>query len=307
MRTDLTEQEWADVAACREAALMGALTGAWTVEEFRDAAAVVYAAIGQPPPLVVVAPGPLAACLWAAALREQLRVQLGDQLQGQLGVQLGVQLGSVQWSWWTVAWLSHWRFVAGLDGIAPPGEDVLPLASAYRTFCLPVMTIPCSGVVIVCGQHSSLNRNAQGALHCTDGPAWAWPDGTAVYALDGIRVPEWVVAKPNAHRILNDLANTEQRRVAFAHLGWDRVVSDLRLKPIDTHPDPHVGTLYDLPKEAAPGPARLLVARNASPHTDGTWQTYGLLCSPDAETAQQAQASLAGLRLADWQALDGAS
>ena len=320
MRTDLTEQEWAQLTAYRSTCLTEALDGKWDLDEFRSAAAEVYATIGHDAPAVVVAPGPVFALGWAAILRgSSLRSSLGSSLYSSLyssldsslysslGSSLYSSLRSAHWCWWQYSWLSHWLFVATLDGVTLPADDTMALTRAYRTFCVPVLTIPLEGVVIVCGQHSALSRNAQGDLHCTDGPAWAWPDGTTIYALDGIRVPEWVITQPDAHRILKDLDNTEQRRVAFAHMGWDRVVADLDLTPIDTHPDPHVGTLYDLPEEAAPGPARLLVATNASPHRDGTWQTYGLLCSPQAKTAEQAQASLAGLSVADWRSLDGAS
>ena len=332
MRTDLTEQEWAQLTAYRSTCLTEALDGKWDLDEFRSAAAEVYATIGHDAPAVVVAPGPVFALGWAAILRgssldssldsslysslySSLRSSLGSSLdsslcsslRSSLYSSLDSSLYSAHWCWWQYSWLSHWLFVATLDGVTLPADDTMALTRAYRTFCLPVFTIPLEGVVIVCGQHSMLSRNAQGELHCDDGPAWAWPDGTAVHAIDGIRVPEWVITQPDAHRILKDLDNTEQRRVAFAHMGWDRVVADLDLTPIDTHPDPHIGTLYDLPKEAAPGPARLLVATNASPHRDGTWQTYGLLCAPAARTAEEAQASLAGLDLADWRMLDGAS
>ena len=368
MRTDLTEQEWAQLTAYRSTCLTEALDGKWDLDEFRSAAAEVYATIGHDAPAVVVAPGPVFALGWAAILRgsslcsslyssldsslyssldpslrsslrsslysslgsslysslyssldsslrsslyssldSSLDSSLGSSLRSYLGSSLYSSLGSAHWCWWQYSWLSHWLFVATLDGVTLPADDTMALTRAYRTFCVPVLTIPLEGVVIVCGQHSALSRNAQGDLHCTDGPAWAWPDGTTIYALDGIRVPEWVITQPDAHRILKDLDNTEQRRVAFAHMGWDRVVKDLGLTPIDQHPDPHVGTLYDLPEEAAPGPARLLVATNASPHHDGTWQTYGLLCAPTARTAEEAQASLAGLDLADWRSLDGAS
>lgn len=98
---------------------------------------------------------------------------------------------------------------------------------------------------IAVDQHTALHRDNRNRLHCTDGAAWAWADGTQIYALDGIRVPEWVVRRPDPKRIISDeLPNTEQRRVAMAHYGWDRAVDDLNLKIIEASDNPVWGTLY---------------------------------------------------------------
>jgi hypothetical protein len=169
------------------------------------------------------------------------------------------------------------------------------------------MFIPLTGVCILVEQHVRLARDTQGRLHSTDGPAWSWADGTEVWALDGIRVPSWVIDDPTPTRILTELPNTEQRRVALAHYGWDRAVNDLALEVIDTADDPTWGTLYRLPDEIGAGQASLLVARNASPDRDGTVRTYGLLAAAECRTVVAAQASLAQLSEAEWLALDGAS
>ena len=169
------------------------------------------------------------------------------------------------------------------------------------------MLIPLRGACILVERHEHLHRDSRGRLHSTTGPAWSWPDGTAVYALDGIRVPAWVIDNPSPARILAELPNTEQRRVAFAHYGWDRAVNDLALDVIDTADDPTWGTLYRLPDEISGGQATLLVAQNASPDRDGTVRTYGLLAAAKCRTVVAAQASLAQLSEAEWLALDGAS
>jgi hypothetical protein len=185
----------------------------------------------------------------------------------------------------------------------------LATIEAYRTFTVPMFTIPLSGVVIGVGPHVRLERDADRALHSTDGPAWLWPDGTAVWALRGIRVPSWVVTDPDPGRILTELDNTEQRRVGLEHYGWDRAVADLGLAPVDVSEDPHLGTLYDLPEQLVEeeASARLLVARNASPDRDGSWRTYGLLVDAGCSTVRGAQAWLAQLSEDEWAALDGAS
>ena len=171
------------------------------------------------------------------------------------------------------------------------------------------MIIPLRGVCIAVDQHTALHRDNRNRLHCTDGAAWAWADGTQIYALDGIRVPEWVVRRPDPKRIISDeLPNTEQRRVAMAHYGWDRAVDDLNLKIIEASDNPVWGTLYALPETLVErGQATLLVCQNASPDRDGTVRTYGLLASSEARTVVAAQASLAQLSESEWLTLEGAS
>ncbi len=250
-------------------------------------------------------------------LRDQLRDQLGGQLRGQLWDQLGDQLrdqlrdqlnGAIASGWWLTDY-EFWLHIAQISGITPPDEATLSLARQAADMLTPTMIIPLRGVCIAVDQHTALHRDNRNRLHCTDGAAWAWADGTQIYALDGIRVPEWVVRRPDPKRIISDeLPNTEQRRVAMAHYGWDRAVDDLNLKIIEASDNPVWGTLYALPETLVErGQATLLVCQNASPDRDGTVRTYGLLASSEARTVVAAQASLAQLSESEWLTLEGAS
>ena len=250
-------------------------------------------------------------------LWDQLWDQLGDQLRGQLQDQLWDQLqdqlwdqlnGAIASGWWLTDY-EYWLHIAQISGITPPDEATLSLARQAADMLTPTMIIPLRGVCIVVEQHTALHRDNRNRLHCTDGAAWAWADGTQIYALDGIRVPEWVVRRPDPKRIISDeLPNTEQRRVAMAHYGWDRAVDDLNLKIIEASDNPVWGTLYALPETLVErGQATLLVCQNASPDRDGTVRTYGLLASSEARTVVAAQASLAQLSESEWLTLEGAS
>ena len=168
--------------------------------------------------------------------------------------------------------------------------------------------IPLQSIAFLSERQTSISVDREGRLHAEHGPAWAWADGFTIYALDGIRVPAWVVeGPPDPHRILNELENAEQRRVAFNHIGWEFAISALQLQVLDTHQNPHMGTLYALPPSLSRGQANLLLARNGSPHPDGEYQMYGLLCSAEARTVLEAQASLAQLSPDEFALLEGRS
>ena len=199
-------------------------------------------------------------------------------------------------SWgWRLAWVTHWLFVNELEGITPVAKDVSALGRSWADVLFDHYWVPYEDYVCATENHNLLERDNQQRLHCTTGPAWGFRDGTSIYALDGIRVPDWVIEAPDPQRIIAELANTEQRRVAFAQYGWEKVVTDLNMTALDVHEDPLIGSLYDLPKEAINpdeerAGARLLVCRNASPNRDGTTNIYGLLVAPECRTALEAQA-----------------
>jgi hypothetical protein len=382
MLTSLSHAQWTDVATVREVTIRR-----WTVEgvdqqTFTDAAVRCYAEIGRAAPLVVVAPGPVAALMYSALLRGQLGGQLSDQLRGQLRDQLddqlrgqlrgqlrdqlsdqlrdqldgqlggqlvgqlsgqlsgqlrgqlrgqllvghldgqqlsgqlrgqlrdqlSDQLDGQHWSGWRHAWVTHWLHINTIQGIKPAPATLTDTLAAYRTFTVPAFTIPLEGVVIALGPHLELNRNARGDLHCSTGPAWSWPDGTTIYALNGVRVPAWVVESPDATRVISDLDNAEQRRVAFDHIGWDKAISELNLTPVDIHSDPKMGRLYRLPAQlSGDDVAGLLVCENASPSVDGSTRIYGLPVPHGPRTVIEAQAALARLTPEQFLTLDGAS
>ena len=213
-------------------------------------------------------------------------------------------------SGWWIASIEHWLAIAAIEGITPPPTDLIARATAVTQMLTPAMCIPLSGLCVLVDQRTALHRDNQGRLHCETGPAWAWGDGTEIWALQGIRVPSWVITDPDPARMLGaDLPNTEQRRVALAAYGWDRAAADLDMSVIDEHDDRRMGTLYHLPDTVLdePGQATLLVVDNASPDRDGTVRRYGLLARGDCRTVIEAQASLAQLTVPEFLALDGAS
>lgn len=317
MLTELSQEEWERVDAYRAHVLDVCLNQPLNVDELVAAIGICYAHIGQAAPRVLVAPGPLSALVWAAQLTldpacpdDMLNLYPTPATLKEYSSDLLAQLRSgVGWRGWRHAWARHWLHVATIPGITPPNPEDLALAEAWATMTTPVLSIPLDDVCIVVDQQTALYRDRDNRLHNPAGAAWEWADGTHVYALDGIVVPEWVIMTPDAARIIRELSNVEQRRVALAHLGWDIAVLELGCEVIDTHDDPHMGTLYRLPESVtgSESPASLLVARNASPDRDGTWRTYGMLASPDASSVLEAQASLARLPVDIFLQLDGAS
>ena len=82
--------------------------------------------------------------------------------------------------------------------------------------------------------------NAEGRLHCNDGPAIHYPDGWSIYALNGVRVPEWLVETKAARldaRKFAELDNVEIRREFVRKVGIERIATELGAEVLDRRGD----------------------------------------------------------------------
>ena len=117
-------------------------------------------------------------------------------------------------------------------------------------------------------------------LHSATGPAVVYPDGWAVHAWHGTRVPSWVIDDPTVDRITAE-PNVEVRRCAIERIGWPAFIDAGRAAAASSRAaDPgNPGCelrLYDLPRQKWDAPTRLLLAVNGSVERDGTRRRYGL-------------------------------
>ncbi|MFE0674861.1 DUF6745 domain-containing protein [Streptomyces sp. NPDC058867] len=145
---------------------------------------------------------------------------------------------------------------------------------------------------------ATYRRDAEGRLHCADGPAAVWPDGWAVHSWHGRRVPASLTAgRWDTARILEE-TNVEVRRCAIERMGWPEFIAAAGLRQVGRRePDPgNPGqwlSLYELPH--ARGRMRVLLCTNASVERDGTRRQYGMTVAADTPDATTAAAGLLGL------------
>ncbi len=147
---------------------------------------------------------------------------------------------------------------------------------------------PHRGGVVLCERPSRLERDAQGRLHAGNGPAVGYPDGWAVWAWHGIRVPRQAIERPEELRAREVLAepDAEVRRVLIERLGTDRFLRDAgatRVAEDDT------GILWrlDLPDDE---PLVCVEVTNATPGPGGALRRHVLRVPPDVRTPREAVA-----------------
>jgi hypothetical protein len=151
-------------------------------------------------------------------------------------------------------------------------------------------------VVTILVQHPSVAKfdsRVPPRLHCVDGPALAWPDGYAVYAISGIRLtPERGAAmaggKLTAREILDE-TNAEVRRVlvnTYNAGDGGRWVRDLGAAPIHADVDMmgHPRRLYQI-EQPGDEPYTLLEITNSTPEPDGKRKLYQFRVHPELRPA----------------------
>ena len=123
-----------------------------------------------------------------------------------------------------------------------------------------------------------------GLLHCENGKAIEFADGTGFSAWRGQTIPdEWVTGKPPTAAECLTWRNMDQRAAACEIVGWHNILDQLQPRVLDADEDRMIGTLVeiDLPDH---GPQRLIDC------ICGTGRRFALLAPPEAMTALQAQA-----------------
>lgn len=84
--------------------------------------------------------------------------------------------------------------------------------------------LPHEKICWVSERHHILERDDRGRLHNLTGAALMYPDGWAIYAINGVRVPKWIVKNPEEITVEKIFAetNAEIRRVMCERFGFRR-------------------------------------------------------------------------------------
>ena len=216
--------------------------------------------------------------LWA-----NLRANLRDNLRDNLGNNLGNNLLWWFWGRHEAHWEAHYAF---------PHLHIRPMHTEEqsRLLMLWLTLSECAGwwhpfenVVIACEPPEKQAIDTNGRLHCDDGPAMLCRDGWAVYAWHGVRLPEWIIEKPQDITVkkIDGEPNTEIRRIMVERYGTERFLKDGGAQDISKDA---CGTLY---RREMPDDEPLVMVHVLDPSTD---REYFLRVPPAIQTAQQAVA-----------------
>ena len=186
--------------------------------------------------------------VWSELL-DQLGDQVWSELWGQLGSQLGGQLrGKLRECFWgncEVHWISFYAFASEI-GCRYRDLD----SSRLRLWDGAVRHCgwwwPYEHIIVAADRPTETRWNSEYLLHNSAGPAVLFADGYALYALNGVRVPEWLATTPAEQldpRKIVKLRNVEQRREGVRKVGVERLVQQMGAKVLDRQGDYELITL----------------------------------------------------------------
>jgi hypothetical protein len=207
-------------------------------------------------------------------------------------------------------------------------EDVLGLDRSRVVECLRELLKvgwwwPFEHTVVFSERPIAIHFDDNKRLHHTTEPAVEYPDGWGIYAIRGMRVPDFVIKEP--HKItaqhINREQNAEVRRVMIERMGWDRFLKEFNATKI--HSD-DFGTLYrcEMPHEGRQGrllrrvlmpwgetrstwgpdeeDVYLVKVINSTPEPDGHIKEYILRVPPTIRRAKEGVAWTFGLNEGDY-------
>ena len=226
-----------------------------------------------------------------ARARNRVYVKLNavrDSVAGVLKSELDVRVGLCWYGQQEADWIAFFQTCQLIGDVhfRQSDLDVLEILAAIAKSC--GWWWPRDGTCVIAERPLAIRTEPGGGegtlrLHHESGPAVVYPDGWALHAWHGTRVPSWVIEDPTADRIAGE-TNIEVRRCAIERIGWPEFISQAGLALINSAPDPaNPGAelrLYDLPYRTWGQSTRLLLAVNGSVERDGTRRQYGLRVPP---------------------------
>jgi len=138
---------------------------------------------------------------------------------------------------------------------------------------------PMKDVCIVSERHNILHLDNDGRLHCLEGQAQGFPDGTGKWCIHGIDVGKRIVEQPETITVkeIEKESNVELRRILIDQYGQDRYLIDSGAKEINTD---DWGTLY---RKIQDDDEDMLMVKlvNSTVESDGTYKEYFFRVPPD--------------------------
>ena len=142
-------------------------------------------------------------------------------------------------------WMSFYDFFRTECGLVEQTEQLQGLSEISQS---AGWFVPFEHICFICERHSILRRNAEGQLHCEDGPAVQYPDGWSVYAINGILCDEQIIMRPETQNVkqINNESNADRRAIRIERFGWTRYLKESKAKLIDERANDVEGTLEAL-------------------------------------------------------------
>jgi hypothetical protein len=225
----------------------------------------------------------------AASVRNHVGASVWDSVRNHVGGTAWESVGGAHDAYWLAA-DRYFSEVAGLVDQTSKVSGLWELAQSAG------WALPLRNICWVSERHHLLKWDDRGRLHSLAGPACAYPDGWAIYAVHGVLVPAYIVERPEQISVqrIDGERNAEVRRVMIERYRHGEEISggaaymrDAGGERLDH--DARFGTLW---RRNVPGdePIVMVEVVNATAEPDGRRKRYWLRVPPEMTSARQAVA-----------------
>ena len=192
------------------------------------------------------------------------------------------------------SWLGFYEYFREVVGLTSQTEKLAGLIEHAKH---GGWYLPYQNICWLSERPSLLARDTNGRLHSLTGPSVLYPDGWAIYAVHGVRVPEYVIARPQLISIggIKDEANAEIRRVMIERYGYERYINDANLTKVDECAANHGLIGLRTARLFRDGDLAVLDVLNSTPEPDGTTRRYAIPVDPRAYDGRAGKECLAAL------------
>ena len=307
-------QRWTDIGLC---------TAPASREAAEEAIREMYRAAGKEPPKKIVWCGsPLSQGLTRAIILDKklvsdigksVRASVWDSVRASVGASVRASVwasvGDSVYGQHDASWLAFYKYFhdeCNLVGETQKLEGLWLLAKSAG------WALPHENICWISERHNILERDDRGRLHNLTGPACAYPDGWAIYAVHGTRVPADIIEDRSTLTVsrIEAETNAEVRRVMIDLYDPKRYLADSGARIIQELPANHyiVGlrTARLLQKDVADDePIVMVDLLNSTPEPDGSTKRYLLRVDPNAYEGLASRDCLAAAA-STWRLPDGA-
>jgi len=209
---------------------------------------------------------------------DSVRASVWDSVWASVGASVRDSVRDSGYGQHDANWLAFYLFFREQCGLTAQTEKLTGYFEQAQT---AGWYLPHQHICWVSERHHILVRDDRGRLHCETSPAVMYPDGWAIYAWHGVRVPANIIGERDKITVGSILKeqNTEVRRVMRNLYGNDRFMIDAGANEVD-HAVEHGATLLAL---QLPGdPVEIRMMRLTCPSTGSV---YFERVPPDVRTA----------------------
>ena len=250
-----------------------------------------YAVAKLPPPRVVWCSSPFAMGFTRALLMDKkFQEKIGASVWASVWDSVGASVWDSGYGQHDADFIGFYDYLRTECNLAEQTEKLQGLTQLTSS---AGWYLPHEKICWISERHCVVHQDENRRIHCEDGPAIAYPDGWAIHAIHGVRVPEYVVERPEeiTTEKIDAEKNSEVRRVMLDRFGWDRYLESGGAVMLDRD-ETATADPVELYRKDVPGDEPLVMVKliNSTPEPDGSTKKYLVRVPPEHTKALDALA-----------------